>query len=173
MCPEIEVEVKVACNDLDELKIRLMERGARVIDEVAQEDVYLAHPCRDFGRSDEALRIRRSGEEWRLTYKGPKLDEETKTREEMEIGVDPKVRNILEKVGFEEVMTVRKSRIVLMLDAIEVSLDRVEGLGNFVELEYKGKSVEAGRRLIFQTMEMLDLEGSERRSYLELLLARK
>ena len=173
MCPEIEVEVKVACNDLDELKIRLMERGARVIDEVAQEDVYLAHPCRDFGRSDEALRIRRSGEEWRLTYKGPKLDEETKTREEMEIGVDPKVRSILEKVGFEEVMTVRKSRIVLMLDAIEVSLDRVEGLGNFVELEYKGKSVEAGRRLIFQTMEMLDLEGSERRSYLELLLARK
>jgi adenylate cyclase class 2 len=172
MCPEIEVEVKVPCYDLDELEKRLMKRGARAIDEVTQEDFYLAHPCRDFGKSDEALRIRRSGKEWRLTYKGPKLDGETKTREELEISVDPKVRGILEKVGFEEIMTIRKSRRVLMLDEIEVSLDRVEGLGDFVELEYKGESVEAGRRMIFQTMERLGLEGSERRSYLELLLTR-
>jgi adenylate cyclase class 2 len=171
MCPEIEVEVKVPCHDLGELEKRLMKRGARVTDDVAQEDVYLAHPCRDFGKSDEALRIRRSGEEWRLTYKGPKLDKETKTREELEIGADPKVRSILEKVGFKAVMTVRKNRRVLMLDQIEVSLDRVEGLGDFVELEYKGESVEEGRRMIYQTMEMLGLEGSERRSYLELLQA--
>jgi adenylate cyclase class 2 len=172
MCPEIEVEVKVPCYDLDELKERLMKRGARAIDEVTQEDVYLAHPCRDFSKSDEALRIRRSGEEWKLTYKGPKLDGETKTREELEIDIDPKVRGILEKLGFEEVMTIRKSRRVLMLDEIEFSLDRVEGLGDFVELEYKGESVEAGRRMIFLTMERLGLEGSERRSYLELLLRR-
>jgi adenylate cyclase class 2 len=165
-----EVEVKVACKDLNELEERLMKQGAMVVGEVLQEDVYFAHPCRDFGTSDEALRIRRSGEEWRLTYKGPKLDRETKTREELEIVVDPVVRTILEKLGFEEVMSIHKRRKILTLEEIEVSLDRVEGLGDFVELEYKGESVENGKRSVFQAMERLGLEGSERRSYLELLL---
>lgn len=173
MCPDIEVEVKVPCRDLDDLERRLIVRGARFIDEVDQEDVYLAHPCRDFGDSDEALRIRRSGRECRLTYKGPKLDDETKTRTELETCVDPNVRRILEMVGFEEVMTVHKTRRLLMLDDIEFSLDRVEGLGDYVELEYKGGHLEEGRKMIFETMEMMGLSGSERRSYLELLLERK
>jgi adenylate cyclase class 2 len=46
----------------------------------------------------------------------------------------------------------------------------VEGLGDFVELEVQGDDAEAGRKMIEKLRDDLGLSGSERRSYLEMLL---
>jgi predicted adenylyl cyclase CyaB len=57
--------------------------------------------------------------------------------------------------------------------AVEVAIDEVEGLGTFVELEQQvaAAGVEAARGRLLALAESLACGPSERRSYLELLLA--
>ena len=80
-------------------------RGA----ELVQRDRYFNHPSRDFAQTDEALRIRTQGRETRITYKGPIVDSQTKTRREIEIpvgahdGDDEKLAQVLVLLGFREV----------------------------------------------------------------------
>ena len=61
---------------------------------------------RDFAQTDEALRIRQVSGANQITYKGPKIDEATKTRREIEIPLAPgtdlvtKYQELLEAIGF-------------------------------------------------------------------------
>jgi adenylate cyclase, class 2 len=57
---------------------------------------------------------------------------------------------------------------------VEASLDEVERLGTFAELELivEPDGVEAAKQCIASLAKELGLEGSERRSYLELLMER-
>ena len=94
---------------LDSLKISLSEPETQV-------DTYLAHPCRDFARTDEALRIRRVGDaEW-ITYKGPRQGQVAKTRREIELPLAPVPAaqephlGLLLELGFTRVAEVRKTR---------------------------------------------------------------
>lgn len=171
----IELEIKVPCRDLKALEARLISLGAKHVEDREQVDVYFSHPVRDFGVTDEALRLRKENQRSRITYKGPKLDQDTKMREEIELEVEDLVRMsaILEKVGFDPYLRVAKHRIVYSYQGIEFCLDRVDGLGDFVELEYEGDDLVDGRERIMRLKLELGLEGNERRSYLELLLEKK
>ena len=80
-----EVEVKYRLVDHAQLRERLESRGACREPAVVQADIYLSHPSRDFRLTNEAFRIRRIGDENRITYKGPRRSGPTKTREEIEI----------------------------------------------------------------------------------------
>jgi adenylate cyclase, class 2 len=145
-------------------------------------DTYFNHPARDFAQTDEAFRIRSIGEDNRLTYKGPLVDKQTKTRQEVEIGCEAgpagreKLRTTLLALGFREVHTVIKRRTPYHLDwqgrDVETTLDEVEGLGTFVELETIAAADhwESARDSLLQLADQLGLENSERRSYLQLLL---
>src|SRR5271157_4632222 len=82
-----EVEVKYRAVDHDHLVQRLVQMGAVAGEAVDHEDTYLNHPARDFAQTGEAFRIRRLGQENRITYKGPRRSGPTKTREEIEIAV--------------------------------------------------------------------------------------
>src|SRR5689334_3972403 len=111
-----EVEIKFRAADHADLARRLDALGAEAGPPIAQEDAYLAHPDRDFGKTDEALRLRRDGASNRITYKGPKLGGPAKTREEIEIpfadgaeAFDGMAR-LLERLGFRPVAVIRKSR---------------------------------------------------------------
>ena len=79
-----EVECKYPVDDLPRVEIALARMGAKIGAPVRQTDKYFAHPSRDFAATDEALRIRVSGEENYITYKGPKVDATTKTRREID-----------------------------------------------------------------------------------------
>jgi adenylate cyclase class 2 len=164
----LEVEVKAPCRDLEE---KLVELGAQRAGMENHEDVYFNPPWRDFRESDEALRIRRVNGRYLLTYKGPRIDSETKTREEIEIPTKPGIMEILDKLGFKEVGIVRKSRRIFKLRKFIVCLDRVEGLGEFIEVE--AKEYEEKDRL-FEFLEELgiDRRNSTTKSYLELLEGR-
>src|SRR5947208_16350470 len=111
-----EVEVKFRDADHAAIERRLLAMGAQAGEAVAQEDVYLAHPARDFAATGEAFRLRRDGPANRLTYKGPKHAGPTKTREEVEIGFDrgaaswAEMHRLFEALGFRPVATVRKVR---------------------------------------------------------------
>jgi len=178
-----EVEMKFPVDDLAALARRLEQLGAAVGEAQSEVDVYFAHPARDFARSDEALRIRRKGRLNFVAYKGPKIDETTKTRREIDLALPSQAgtaeawTELFEALGFRRVGEVRKSRrkAAVRWDGrqVEGSLDEVEGLGTFAELELIAEEdqVEPARACICSLAKALGLQQSERRSYLELLLA--
>ena len=144
-----------------------------------QRDHYYTHPGRDFGETDEALRIREDNDQLRLTYKGPLMDDVAKTRLELETGIESAEigDGILVALGFRLLRTVSKQRRPFDLQwrnlSVEVVIDQVEGLGDFVELETISDtdSHQAARDHLLALATKLGLEQSERRSYLCLLLA--
>jgi adenylate cyclase, class 2 len=166
----IEVEVKArAPEDMAE---RIASLGAALLVVENHHDLYFNSPQRDFRCSDEALRIRIKEEGARLTYKGPKLDQTTKSRLERTVKIDdPKqMEQILSALGFVLSAQVRKKRTKYSYEGLVVALDEVEGLGSFVEVEAEGEGdYEEQRRKVLSIMSKLGLHESIRSSYLELL----
>ncbi|HET6881830.1 MAG TPA: class IV adenylate cyclase [Pirellulales bacterium] len=178
-----EVERKYRLADASQLMERLRAWGAEFGPPQTQADTYYAHPARDFAETDEALRIRRIGDEAFVTYKGPKIDAESKTRVEIELplsgglqGADDHAR-LFEALGFRPVATVTKRRRKAGLSwqgrEFEIALDEVESVGLFVEIETSADEadLEAAKASLASLADKLSLRDGERRSYLELLLA--
>jgi len=80
-----EVEQKFPVADLADVQARLTDLGAAISSPHEEWDLYFVHPVRDFAQTDEALRIRRKKDFYAITYKGPKIDQTTKTRREIEL----------------------------------------------------------------------------------------
>ena len=133
---ESEVKYEVDCSVLNDLLERLRALGAKIEGPLREEDTYYNHPCRDFASTDEAVRIRVSSGKTILTYKGPRLDSgPVKRRVELEARVDGPLPEILEKLGFRRVANVVKDRFYAEFNDHTISLDRVEGLGCYIEVE--------------------------------------
>jgi len=168
----MEIEVKAPLSDPGGVERKVIELGGRDFGSMVQVDEYYAHPSRDFAITDEALRLRTENDLTMITYKGPKLDEETKTREEFEVSVANRANmaSILDRLGFKPVIRISKRRHVYGLKGIAVCFDSVAELGDFIELEVDSENVEQGKQAIFSLMKEIGISGSERRSYLELLM---
>jgi len=212
-----EVEQKYPLADVAAVEAALARLGATWHATVEQVDRYFNHPCRDFAATDEALRLRRTGEALAITWKGPRLDATAKTRRELELplaeaavpaaalaeaavpaaalaeaavpAAAPSLAavpatldswtELLEALGFRPVREVAKQRQLATVAwqgaAIEVALDHVAGLGNFLELELQadaaGIAVAAAR--IESLARELGCTAAERRSYLEMLIAQR
>lgn len=177
---KLEIEQKFPIDNVDDFLQRLERLGAEEKAAVQQRDTYYNHPARDFRTTDEALRIRRTGDGAVLTYKGPKRDSEVKTRPEIELPLaEPQSwPELLEALGFREVATVAKSRRRFGLARgsfdLELVIDQVEGVGQFAEVEIVAEEAEmdAARDAIRDMAAELNLSEPERRSYLSMLLAR-
>lgn len=167
-----EVEIKARCGDPEEVRGRLEALEAELVEERFDEDIYYSHPCRDFGQTDEAFRVRKIGASTWLTYKGPKLRGTSKTRveEEVAVGDAATAKRLVEALGFSRVLDIRKNRILYRLNDIEICIDSVEDLGDFVELEIRSGEIDAAEEKLFALAATLGLDEFERRSYLELLL---
>ena len=171
--------MKAKINSFDEMRERLDEINATKVKTEHQEDRYFNSPVRDFAQTDEALRIRetKSDEKHNLfiTYKGPKIDKKSKTRQEVEMEIEDadKCSKIFEFLGFNEVRTVIKDREYYKLENYEISLDNVHGLDPYMEIEISlddGADYSKAQESIFELFEKLGItDGFERTSYLELL----
>jgi adenylate cyclase class 2 len=151
--------------------------------EVLEIDDYFQHPCRDFGLTDETLRLRRDERKEQvriyLTYKGPRETSYMKVREEINIELasskchdEMMMKILLEKLGFKHIATIEKKRIEYDCKFYTASLDIVKDLGLFVEFELKP---EANPNELFGDIEKIldqnvELELVEQ-TYLELFLS--
>ena len=175
----IEVEVKAKIDSFEDMEKRLNELGAEKTKMEFQEDIYFNSPVVDFAKTDEALRIRTTrhdnDENIFITYKGPKIDKNSKTRKEIEMRIEEshKCSEIFEAIGFEKVRAVRKNRQYYTYENFEISLDDIEGLDPYMEIEIAledGSDYNDAQNSIFELFEKLGItEGFERTSYLELL----
>jgi adenylate cyclase class 2 len=181
----LEVELKFPVRDREAICALLAARGATFEPPQREIDQYFQHPSRDFRATDEAVRLRSIGEENRLAYKGPRLDAETKTRHEIEFSIGPGSENRaraldwLSAVGFSHVAQVAKTRALAQLAwegrEVTLSLDSVDELGEFLELEILAPppELDAARQTLLSLAASLGLGVSERRGYLHLLLAKR
>jgi adenylate cyclase class 2 len=181
----LEVEVKFPVSDLALVEKRLKERVSAVPVERLETDTYFNAPDRDFAVTDEALRLRRVGQANFVTYKGPKKEQTTKTRLEIEVPlaegepVADHFKQLLVSLGYRPVADVKKRRRIFNLESdnfqMAVCLDQVEEVGAFVEIEILAPetSFDQARAAVLRLAEALALKTQERRSYLELLLARR
>ena len=175
----IEVEVKAKIDNFEDMEEKLDNLGAQKTKKEFQEDIYFASPIVDFAETDEALRIRTTREDDTenifITYKGPKLNSEAKTRKEVEMTIESaaKAKDIFTEIGFREVRTVRKDRQYYTYENFEISLDDIEGLEPYMEIEIAlndGEDYNDAQKSIFDLFEKLGItDGFERTSYLELL----
>jgi adenylate cyclase class 2 len=180
----LEIEAKYPLVDMAAFAARLEAYGARPIEERSDADHYFNAPDRDFAATDEAFRVRRIGERTFLTWKGPKFDRETKSRQEIEVPVAAgaaaanDLLRLVEKLGYRPVAVVRKRRRVFELDregfSLHCCVDDVERVGTFAEIEIvaEEESFAPAKAALQRVAEELGLHETERRSYLQLLLNR-
>ena len=175
----IEVEVKAKIENFQDMEKKLEKLGAIKSKKEFQEDIYFNSPIVDFAKTDEALRIRTTKENDNtnifITYKGPKINSESKTRKEIEIKIEDsaKCSEIFQHLGFEKVRAVKKNRQYYTYENFEISLDDVEGLNPYMEIEIAledGSDYSEAQDKIFELFKELGItDGFERTSYLELL----
>ncbi len=175
----IEVEVKAIVKDFDEVRKKLTQIGAIKMKTEYQSDIYYNAPHKDFGETDEALRIRKIPENGKtrviLTYKGAKLDNISKTRKEIEVDVSDAENTslILENLNFRKAASVKKNRDIYHIKEFIITLDTVQDVGTYVEIETEANEDEdtsASIQKIYDIYKQLGIEeGFERRSYLELM----
>lgn len=164
----VEVEAKVALpQGPAALREALRRLGARAGPAAVEEDAFFAHPARDLAAADEALRLRRTAEGFELTHKGPRAEGPMKSRRETTVRTTDDPTALLQALGFRRSLRLRKRRERHRLGALEVTLDEVDGLGWFAEVEGPdAAAVEDGlRRLGLERLPRL------RESYVELALA--
>lgn len=166
-----ELEAKYRSKDNRKVEEALIELGAQKLSEEVIEDLYFSHRERDFGDSDEVLRIRRTEGATELTYKGPRMRRvDAKAREEIsvEVGDGFAAQRIIERLGFEQTYVMKKRRTSYILDKVRVELDDVDGLGQYVEIELLTEAPERAGELLEIARKRLPLGEPEPRTYLEM-----
>lgn len=191
----IEVEIKVAISNPDLLKENLKKLKGKYIISLDHEDTYYNMPrkLRNFKKTDEALRLRKSIEFNKnnkenttstrsfITYKGKKIDQTTKTREEIEVEIKnlEKMKKLFENLGFREIFTIKKERELYEFnfknEKIEVLIDFLPILNqNFMEAEViveSVKEVALVKEKLFEFLKKIGISKTDsiRESYLELI----
>jgi len=138
----LEIELKVSVPSLDPIRDRLVRLNARSRGRVHEHDRYYNAPHRDFAKTDEAVRVRYADDHAVVTYKGPKIRKfGLKAREELNFAVESGevFETMLARLGFTLTTDVNKWRETYTLEGATVSLDTVDGLGTFVEIEVMGE----------------------------------
>lgn len=180
----LEIEMKAKCpQSPEEIGQALNALGFCQQETKEEIDLYFNGNDRDYRKTDEALRLRSARvlpdgpSEIFITYKGPKLDDRSQTRQEIEVGVTnlEDMKLLLELLGYQTVLTVRKQRQHYRRDSVTACVDQVDGLGNYLELEQLSQSIETQEETVEQLLSVLDQLNISRdnltqRSYLELLM---
>ena len=128
----LEVELK-AWADLEAARARLEALGKRPAKESVKEDVYFA-----LEGSDRIVRLRVEDARAVVTTKKKTVEQGVETSEEIEFGVDSSeaVHAFLAHLGFRPFIRKRKeSRVWEWRAGVNVELNRIVGLGEFVEVE--------------------------------------
>jgi len=193
---EVEIKVKISDPELMREKFRV-EKGFYKIS-LLHEDTYFNMPekLRDFKKTDEALRIRKSigfnkldkssiqKITYYLTYKGAKLDTTTKTRKEIEVKIEDgeAIIEIFEILGFQKIFTVKKERELYEFEFenynIEALIDYIPILKqHFIEVEFMAETqdkIDKARQILFDFLKKFGIQKEESitKSYLELIADR-
>lgn len=157
---------------------------AEFLNSFRQIDRYFNPPHVDFLAADvvsEWLRVRTEEDSATIDYKRwLPLEAKEKTHceeQSVSIGDSEGLTELLRVLGFRDLVSVDKTRELWRVDEVELAIDDVDGLGSFLELEFKGeaRSVDYAHRQIESVVSRLRAEigPRDRRGYPFLLLSRR
>lgn len=184
-----EIEIKLKIKDSTKL-LNWLGTNAKLIDTADQSDYYFDPPHKSYlyidrrGRktAKEYIRVRIENNKGYFCYKFIDKDlalTEHVPIEEIETAVNNpgKIIKILIKAGFINFMTIKKRRTSYRFHQFQIDLDRVEELGDFMEIEYKGsaKNYKTGYLKINSLVKKIGIRDWEeaKGGYVELMLNRK
>ena len=174
----IEFELKVKVSALGPIRDRLVALKATVDGVRHEHDIYYNSPVRDFGMTDEALRVRYAEDGAMVTYKGAKLaGQKLKAREELNLRVTSgeTCESIFGRLGFTKTAEVDKRRELYTYKEASIALDEVQRLGTFIEIEIMAEKEggDAVARIDAIQKELGVVGDPIIFSYLELLMAQQ
>ena len=174
----LEFELKVRTSSLDPVRQQLIGHNARFCGRIHEHDIYYNAPHRDFGVTDEAIRVRYTNDHALVTYKGAKIKTSgLKAREELNIVVDSGTvfEQMLDRLGFTRTAEVNKWRENYRLFDAAITLDEVESLGTFVEIEILAEDAHSDAAARIQEIaKEIGVYGEPiLDSYLEMLLSKR
>lgn len=135
---EMEIKIRLTKEEYDNLN-NLMKTKGRLLLESNQQDIYYQSNYL-IGDMNKSLRIRTSGNKKILTYKNNNNNNNKMYCEEYEVEIDNSgnLEKIFDSIGLAKITIVNKNRkIYNYFDKYEVSLDKVDNLGYFIEIEVK------------------------------------
>ena len=142
----IEIEIQVKIENAEELTAFLKEKGS-FVGKSHQEDSYYSPAHRDFTNVRpvrEWLRLRDSSGKYSINYKNWHFDKNGRSHycDEYETPIQSidQLKNIFKALNMKPVVVVDKMRKIWNYKDYEIALDSIKGLGDFVEVEYKGKA---------------------------------
>lgn len=137
-----EVEVKAWLADYDAARARV-EAEAPLVREVTTRDLYYASAKKPAHAvdlaSDPVFRLRNEGDDdaWIVTVKSRSIDDGVEANREVEFRVDDVAafREFAQHVGFRPFIVKRKQSRRYAVGRATVELNRVDPLGDFMEIE--------------------------------------
>ena len=133
---KLEIEVKFRIDDPDEIARKLAGLGAKKVGEGFENNLVFDRNG-EFEKSGKLLRLRSHDGKCLITYKQKKPSDRFKYRDELDLVVADfaRAKMLLEVLGFGVVHIYEKKRTTFKLRDVEVMIDTVPFLGNFIEIE--------------------------------------
>ena len=155
---KIENEVKYKIDSLKKIENNLIKIGFILTKKIAQEDFYFSPPHKKFaGTKKYYLRLRKSNNGCSFSYHVVKNNLQT---QEWEVQIDKcsVLLKILEYLNFKIDCIVKKRREIYQKEDISITLDKIEHLGSFIEIECMGHFTERKREQFFSVIRKLNLK---------------
>jgi len=158
MAKNIEIEIQVQLENIWPLK-NFLKKKAKFLKDTRQADYYYIPAHRDFLKKYPAvewLRLRQTDKGNSINYKYWHVDEEDRSHysDEYESAVDDveQLKLILKALNFKPIAVVEKKRQDYKYRSFIISICQVKKLGEFVEIEFEGKTT---KRPVEITSEMI------------------
>jgi adenylate cyclase, class 2 len=140
----IEIEVRAKVENSRPL-VEFLGNNATFVSEQTQVDQYFTPANKDFTSERpvrEWLRLRAEDGRYSVNYKNWHFDGSGKAVhcDEFETAVEDidQIRLLFAALGMRTTVNIIKTRKIWMYGEYEVAIDNVQGLGDFVEVEFKG-----------------------------------
>lgn len=160
----MEIEVRVKVDSLERVKLELVKLGALFSYKESQED-FIFKREEDLRAVQKAgsflVRIRKTDTSAKFTFKaltetaGSWIEHETKISDPSEM------REILLNIGFVEALQMHKEREHGSIEDINICLDSIKELGEYLELEIVSDNVQEGKRKLSDLLKRLGYSEEE------------
>lgn len=160
-----EIEVKARIDNINELMEKIRALGVTFSEPMVQHDtVFLPKGIQfaDIVPGTNILRIRQQDCKTLFTLKQRSKFELSKIEKELEVSNPEIAEEIIELLGFYEVVRIDKTRMSGIYKNFTICIDEVTGLGTFIEIEkITAEDEEEVQTELFQFLESLGIEKKD------------
>ena len=161
----IEIEIKVKIEKSKPL-IEFLKKNGTFVGRFRQIDTYFVPQHRNFIKARPAkewLRLRNADGKFFINYKNWHYGKDNKTNfcDEYETTIEnmDAVNKIFSAIDIKPIAKVNKKRQIWFHKDYEVAIDKIKGLGDFVEIEYKGKTKSSPKKITDKMVKFLKDAG--------------